>query len=177
MTRFVALLRGINVGGKNLIPMAGLRACFEEGGFRDVVTYIQSGNVVFSSEGRRRTLVPRIEEILASAFGYRARIVLRSGVQMKRIVAGAPVGFGSEPTRFRYDVLFLREPLTARTALRSVIAKPGVDEVHAGPGVLYFSRLTQRAGQSFLVRLPSQEVYQEMTVRNWNTTTAVREMM
>jgi uncharacterized protein (DUF1697 family) len=51
MARYVALLRGINVGGKNLIPMPALRACFEREGFADLATYIQSGNVLFASGG------------------------------------------------------------------------------------------------------------------------------
>ena len=76
---YVALLRGINVGGKNVIRMAALRSCFEAEGFRDVVTYIQSGNVVFRApDSPPGDLTIRIEEMLASAFDYQARVVLRS---------------------------------------------------------------------------------------------------
>lgn len=171
--RYVALLRGINVGGKNLIKMPALKACFEEHGFDDVSTYIQSGNVLFASRERRAAeLTRRIERMLADRFhGYAASIVLRSQRQMRAIVDGAPHRFGAEPSRFRYDVLFLKPPLTAATAMKEVRMREGVDEAYAGNGVLYFSRLTARASQSYLTRIVGLPIYQQMTIRNWNTTT------
>lgn len=172
MTRYVALLRGINVGGNNLIRMPALKACFEDLGFEDVVTYIQSGNVLFADGGSdRKALVLRIERALSDTFGYEASIVLRSGRQMRDIVRRAPEGFGADPATCRYDVLFLKEPLTAAATLKIVPTKEGVDEVHAGPGVLYFSRLVARATQSRLNKLVSMPLYKSITARNWNTTT------
>jgi len=172
MGRYVALLRGINVGGKNLIRMADLKACFQANGFDDATTYIQSGNVIFgSAESNLSELTDRIERMLAANFDYEARVVLRSRKQMRSIVERAPTGFGDDATRYRYDVLFLKAPLTARTAMRSVLTKDGVDRAHEGSGVLYFSRVTSRATQSRLSRIASMPVYQRMTIRNWNTTT------
>lgn len=178
MARYVALLRGINVGGKNPIKMPALRESFEANGFEDVTTYIQSGNVIFGArDGRAPEITGRIEEMLSSTFGLPISVVLRSRTQMRAIVDRAPEGFGSDPARFRYDVIFLKEPLTAREAMKSVSVKPGVDEAHAGSGVLYFSRLTSRASQSRLTKVVSMPVYQSMTIRNWNTTTTLRRMM
>jgi uncharacterized protein (DUF1697 family) len=178
MSRYVALLRGINVGGNNLIKMTELRACFEREGFRDVDTYLQSGNVLFTSADPGRVeLARRIEGVLAATFSYPASVVLRTRKQMQDIVARAPRGFGADPSTYRYDVLFLKDPLTARAAMKSVLTRPGVDQAHAGSGVLYFSRLISRASQSQLVRLASRPVYQRMTIRNWNTTTKVRAML
>jgi uncharacterized protein (DUF1697 family) len=175
---YVALLRGINVGGKNLIKMPELKACFEGGGFEEVVTYIQSGNVLFrSAESGSAALVRLIEEMLASTFGYRASVVLRSRAQLRAVVERAPEGFGAEPGAYRYDVIFLKEPLTARAALKSVPTRQDVDEVHAGRGVLYWSRLISRAAQSHISRVVSMPIYQSMTIRNWNTTTTLLRMM
>jgi uncharacterized protein (DUF1697 family) len=178
MGHYVALLRGINVGGKNLIKMAELKACFEEHGFRNVSTYIQSGNVLFESgESSSARLTQRIEAMLGAAFDYRASVVLRTRTQMRRIVQRAPEGFGEQPARYRYDVLFLKPPLTSAAAVKSVPTKAGVDEAHAGTGVLYFSRLISRASQSRLSRIVSMPVYQNMTIRNWNTTVKLLQMM
>lgn len=175
---YLALLRGINVGGRNIIRMAELRSCFEAEGFRDVVTYIQSGNVIFrAADSTLGDLTIRIEEMLGSAFGYRAKVVLRSRGQMEAVVAGAPAGFGSQPDRHRYDVIFLRDTLTAEDAMREVLVRPGVDEAWAGDGVLYFSRLISQASRSYLSRLVSMPVYQDMTIRNWNTTTRLLQLM
>jgi uncharacterized protein (DUF1697 family) len=96
---------------------------------------------------------------------------------MKAIVAHAPPDFGSDPDAYRYDVIFLKEPLSAAEAMQSVTTKDGVDQAFAGDGVLYFSRLISRASQSHLTRIISLPVYQSMTIRNWNTTTKLLSMM
>ena len=178
MTTFVALLRGINVGGKNLIKMPALKAAFEEDGFEDVATYIQSGNVLFAAPGTRTAdLTERIEVMLAEAFDYVPTVVVRNRKQLGAIVDGAPKGFGGAPARYRYDVIFLKEPLAAKAAMKSVPTKPGVDEAHPGTGVLYFSRLTAKATQSRLNKIVSSPIYPSVTIRNWNTTTKLRSMM
>jgi uncharacterized protein (DUF1697 family) len=175
---YVALLRGINVGGKNLIKMPALKACFEANGFENVATYIQSGNVLFGSpETRAPELTRRIEAMLAETFDYMPTVVVRNRRQMRAIVDRAPKGFGTEPAKFRYDVIFLKEPLDARAALTSVPVKPGVDEVHAGTGVLYASRLIAKATSSRLNRIISLPIYPSVTIRNWNTTTKLLELM
>jgi uncharacterized protein (DUF1697 family) len=174
----VALLRGINVGGKNLIKMADLKSCFEDKGYLNVVTYIQSGNVIFESGGASATrLTKDIEAMLAKSFTYRASVVLRSHAQLRRVVEGAPRGFGRQPDKYRYDVLFLKSPLTAATALKQVPTREGVDAVAKGPGVLYHSRLISRATQSRLSKVASMPIYQSMTIRNWNTTTKLLQLM
>jgi uncharacterized protein (DUF1697 family) len=174
---YVALLRGINVGSRNRIKMPELKATFEAAGFEDVVTYIQSGNVLFRARGSSAALVPRIERMLGKAFEYRASVMLRSHTQMRAVVEGAPKGFGASPSAYRYDVIFLKKPLTASSALKKVPTREGVDEVSAGRGVLYFSRLVRRASQSQMSRVVSLPIYQSMTIRNWNTTTALLRMM
>lgn len=171
-TRYIALLRGINVGGNNIIKMSDLKTCFEGMGFNDVITYIQSGNVLFNTgETDQAALILKIEQSLSEAFDYRSRIVLITQAQLKKIVASAPAGFGTDPDQYRYDVLFLKQPLTADKAIQSISLREGVDEAYKGKGVLYFSRLISKAGQSYLNKLITLPVYKEMTIRNWNTTT------
>ena len=177
MNQYVALLRGINVGGKNLIKMAELKLCFEAQGLENVVTYIQSGNVLFRADKTAAVLTPLIEKTLSETFGYQASVVLRSSKQMRSIVERAPAGFGDEPDEYRYDVIFLKEPLTAAAAIQSVPTREGVDEAHAGTGVLYFSRLISKAAQSQMNRIISLPIYKSMTIRNWNTTTRLLGMM
>jgi uncharacterized protein (DUF1697 family) len=175
---YVALLRGINVGGKNPILMADLVASFESAGYVQVRTLIQSGNVVFRANlGGRDGLIEAIERMLADAFGYRATIALRDHDEMRAVIDAAPPGFGEEPERYRYDVFFLIPPLTPDEVLGAVTLKEGVDAAWAGPGVVYHSRLTARASQSRLSRLVSHPVYRSITIRNWNTTTKLLSMM
>jgi uncharacterized protein (DUF1697 family) len=179
MARYVALLRGINVGGKNAVPMPALRASFEDAGFGNVTTYIQSGNVVFDAPSSSPAeLTRRIEGIIRKAFAhYDASVVLRTRSQMRSVVDKAPEGFGWEPAKYRYDVCFLKPSVTAKQVVASLPTKEGVDRIWAGTGVVYFSRLTSRATSSRLNRVASLPVYQQMTIRNWNTTTKLRELL
>jgi len=178
-TLYLALLRGINVGGGNIIKMTDLKACFEASKLDNVATYIQSGNVLFeTAETDPVKLVGRLERALSKTFSpYPARIVLCSQAKLRRIVRSAPRDFGSQPDKYRYDVIYLREPLTASEAMKNVSIKLGVDAAFVGPEVLYFSRLIVRASQSHLTRIIGLPVYQDMTIRNWNTTRKIRALM
>ena len=178
MNQYLALLRGINVGGKNVIKMSELKACFEKLGFMNVRTYIQSGNVLFyAKESNQVVLTGQIEDELSNNFRYPSQVVVRSESEMKDIVAHAPENFGSDPSTYRYDVIFLKEPLTAVEAMQEVTTKEGVDQAFWGNSVLYFSRLISKATQSHLTRIITLPVYQSMTIRNWNTTTRLLSMM
>jgi len=97
--------------------------------------------------------------------------------KLRRIVREAPKGFGSQREKYRYDVIFLREPLTPSEAMKSVTIKQGVDEAFVGPNVLYFSRLIARASQRHLIRIVVLPIYQDMTIRNWNTTSKILALM
>lgn len=175
--RYVALLRGINVGGNNIIKMTDLKACFEEMGFQNVSTYIQSGNVLFSSDKTdNEVLSEKIEQALSSTFNYKSKVVLIPKTNLAKVVNEAPPGFGTEPDQYRYDVLFLKPPLTPSVALEKLSLREGVDQVWTGEGVLYFSRLIAKAGQSYLNKLVGLSVYKQMTVRNWNTTGKLLEL-
>src|SRR4051812_43040225 len=118
--RYVALLRGINVGGRNLISMADLRAAFEEDGHREVSTYIQSGNVLFASDRPSRDLEDEIETMLERRFGVPLVVVVRSHLQLRKVIEQAPDGFGRTPGTYHSDAIFLKGPLTSRQAMRVV---------------------------------------------------------
>jgi uncharacterized protein (DUF1697 family) len=175
--KYVALLRGINVGGNHLIKMVDLKACFEEQRLRDVATYIQSGQVVFSAAARPADIVRRLEAAILARFDCRTSVMLRSRQEMEQIVARAPKGFGALPEKYRYDVIFLNPPLTAEAAMTKVATKAGVDQAHPGVGVLYFARLISKASQSKLSRVASLPIYKSMTIRTWRTTTTLLQMM
>ncbi len=176
--KYLALLRGINVGGNNIIKMVALKACFEALGLKEVVTFIQSGNVIFSSPERDvESLCQKIEQALSNTFGYSACVVLVKEHDLTNIVKSAPKGFGAEPTLYRYDVLFLKSPLKAKMAIKDVPWKEGVDEVYAGTTVLYFSRLVSKATQSRMSKIISLPMYKQITIRNWNTTQKLFTLM
>ena len=173
---YLALLRGVNVGGKNLVRMADLSAAFEEMGFGDVATYIQSGNVLFRAPRQRsEELAARIESQLSLSFGVKLKVVLLTGAQLKAVVADAPRGFGADT--HKCDVIFLRKPLTVRRAFGLLETREGVDSAWAGKRVLYFSRLASKASGSRLSKVVALPEYQNMTIRSWSTTTKLLALM
>jgi uncharacterized protein (DUF1697 family) len=175
--KYVALLRGINVGGKNLLRMADLKVRLERQGFECVSTYIQSGNVIFESDvtGPAK-LTTAMQKALSAEFGYESPIILRSHRQLKTIVARVPRGWKSRTDLRRY-IAFLREPLTAKQAIGELHPKPGVDVVKTGDGVLYMSTLLSRLKQSGFTRIVGKPIYQDMTIRNYSTCQKVLALM
>jgi uncharacterized protein (DUF1697 family) len=168
-SQYLALLRGINVGGKNLVKMADLRAAFESMGFDDVATYIASGNVLFRAPRQKReALAAEIESELTSGFGTELKVVLLTEPHLRSVVEGAPRGFGGDS--HLSDVVFVRAPLTVKKAHGLVELREGVDRVWPGRGVLYFSRLAAKATSSRLNKVASLPEYKNMTIRSWSTT-------
>lgn len=177
MTRYVALLRGINVGGRNKIPMADLRSAFESLGFEDVTTYIQSGNVLFSSDAPRVSLESSIEGMLEARLGIPLVVVVRSHRRLRAVVDRAPSGFGEQPDNYYSDVVFLKPPLTAARAMRIVDLRDGVDQAWPGTGAIYFARLSARRTASRMSRIVAKPEYQLMTIRSWSTTTKLLALL
>jgi uncharacterized protein (DUF1697 family) len=175
--RYVALLRGINVGGNNLISMADLRAALEEHGCADVSTYIQSGNVLFGTDRPAKGLESEIEQMLERRFLIPLLVVVRSHAQLRSIVDKAPAGFGQSPDTYHSDVIFLKPPLTPTHAMGVVERRAEVDEAWTGTGVLYFQRLSARRTQSRMNRIVGTPEYKQMTIRNWKTTTALLRLL
>lgn len=177
MPSFVALLRGINVGGKNLIRMPDLAACFRDDGYRDVRTYIQSGNVLFRADHTAgREIESALERTLEKRFDMPILVVIRSRDELAETVTAAPADHGSGD--LRSDVIFLKHPLTAEEAhAQFPELRAGVDSVALGPGAIYFSRVAAQASKTRITRLMGLPVYQQMTIRSWRTTTRLLEML
>jgi uncharacterized protein (DUF1697 family) len=176
--KYVALLRGINVGGKKLMKMAEVRECLEGRDFQHVATYIQSGNVLFeSSKSDVAGLTAAMEKALTTTFGHEVPVFLRSQAQLKKIVTQAPAAWKTGQRALRQNVAFLRPPLTAKRALAEIDPKPGVDSVDAGDGVVYMSTVITRLTQSRLPKIVGTPIYADMTVRSYSTCQKILALM
>lgn len=175
--RFVALLRGINVGGRNKVAMASLRAAFEDAGYASVSTYIQSGNVLFGADEPAEGLEISLEDMLQRRLGMSLVVVVRTHGQLHAVVRDAPDGFGATPDLHHSDVVFLKASLSSTELLAQVPLRDGVDAAWAGTGVLYFQRLSARRSQSRMSALTALSAYQQMTIRSWSTTTRLLSLL
>lgn len=177
MGQYVALLRGINVGGKNKVPMAELREAFDAHGFADVQTYIASGNVLFETSDPAKELESRIEALLQRRFGLPIVVAVRSERALRSVISSAPDGFGTQPDRFHSDTIFLRGGLTAAKAMKVVRLREGVDQAWKGRGVLYFARLSAERTKSRMSAIVGTPEYADMTIRSWKTTVKLVELL
>lgn len=172
MHTYVTLIRGINVGGKNIVPMAGLRKCLEELGFSNVSTYIASGNVIFESDKPIREIKAQIEQALPRHFKLHdevIKVLVLTHKQFQAVVDDKPEGFGEQPEKYHSDVIFLME-MSAGEAMKVFSPREGVDKVWQGDSVIYSQRLSAQRTKSRLNKIMGTPAYKSMTIRSWSTT-------
>src|SRR5690349_13563387 len=174
---FVALLRGVNVGGKNNLSMAALKTNLSKAGFQDVATYINSGNVLFSSSQTDvRKLETKIEGLLATHHKLECKVVVRSLSEMKKLVESLPASWNGDE-KWAHNVMFLRHSIDSKDVLKELAPKPSIEKVLYRPGTVLWSVRRSEIKQTTMHKLSSRKVFQEMTVRNPNTTRKLYELM
>jgi uncharacterized protein (DUF1697 family) len=170
--KYLALFRGVNVGGKNKLSMAELKLCLADLGLKNVETYINSGNALFESSELGEKIAKTIEATLVKKFKFDSdiiKVLVASKPQFAAIIADAPKGFGQEPDTYHSDVAFLID-IDAKEAFETFELNPEVDAMWPGKGVVYYRRLSAKRTKSRLSRVISKPVYKSMTIRSWNTT-------
>jgi len=174
---FVCLLRGINVGGNNIISMSSLKNSFERMGFTDVTTYINSGNIIFrAKDSDARKLEETIERMLEREYQLGCKVVVRSVAEMAALVKSLPKTWNGDE-RWKYNVIFLRHSIDAKDIVDRLNAKPDIEEVVYRPGTLLWSVKVSDVSRTAMQKLPGQKIFQDMTVRNLNTTKKIYELM
>jgi uncharacterized protein (DUF1697 family) len=179
LTTYLVLFRGINVGGKNKVPMAELKALLTELGFEDIRTYIQSGNAVLRSSETAPAIARKVEAALPTRFKLDSelvRVLVLSRAELEAVIAGRPKGFGEKPGTYHSDAIFLMGVDTA-AAMPAFSPLEGVDLVWPGKGVVYSQRLSAQRTKSRLNRIMSSPVYKSMTIRSWQTTMALMDLV
>ncbi len=179
MTRYLILLRGINVGGRNKVPMAALRELLESHGHANVSTYIASGNVILSSDRSAAAIKRELEEALPKTFRLDSDLIavlVLTRDQLRAVVRDRPEGFGDEPDTYHSDAIFLMD-IDASKAMAVFDPRPGVDAVWPGKGVIYSQRLSAQRTRSRLNKIMGTPLYKSMTIRGWATTMALLERM
>ena len=176
MGTFVALLRGINVGGNNMISMKALKASFERLGFKSVSTYINSGNVLFQTrQSDARKLEVKIEKMLAAEYKLGCKVVVRSAGEIASLVKQLPKNW-SDSKDWRYNVIFLRHTIDSKDIVNDLNANPEIEQVIYVPGTLLWSAHVKDLARTTMVKT-SHRLYRETTVRNLTTTRKLHQLM
>ncbi len=179
MNSYVILLRGINVGGKNKVPMAELKQCLEALGFLNVLTYIASGNVLLQSKKSAAEVKDAIEAVLPKKFKLDSeliKVLVLDRKQLQAVIDMRPKGFGDQPDTYYSDAIFLMD-IALDDALLVFNPREGVDKIWPGTGVIYSQRLGAERVKSRLSKIIGTPVYKSMTIRSWNTTTKLLQLL
>jgi len=173
MTGYVALLRGINVGGHRKVPMAALRETAEALGFEKVRTYVASGNLVFETEQAEGGLEAKLEKAIADRFGFDVDVIIRSASQWAAHARANPLKPESEKEpAFVHMTVGKRAPTEGDIAALS--AKAGDNERVLSAGGAIWTWYGNGAGQSKIGTGKSTGVW---TARNWRTVQTLQEML
>ena len=174
--RYVALLRGVNVGGKNKLPMADLRAIFAEAGCAAVKTYIQSGNVVFEAA---QSLAERVPETVTLAvqqqFGFESAVVIRSGEELRQVTASSPFDTSGDPRMLH--VAFLGEAPCEETVSRLDPERSPPDAFAVRGRHVYLHYPNGVAGSRLTNEYLTAQLQTASTMRNWRTVLTLMEMV
>lgn len=174
---YVALLRGINVGGKNRVEMKQLKAVFEEAGMTSVRTYINSGNVIFSSTIRARArLVDLLENAITQRFGFKIDVLVRDTKSMRAVVDAMPGHWTNDQT-MKCDVMFLWDDVARPSVLKQLRFKPEMEDVRYASGAVIWRVDRKNVTKSGMMKLVGTPLYKRMTIRNCNTTRKLLELM
>lgn len=175
--RCVALLRGVNLGGRNMLAMAHLAKLFSDAGCRDVRTYIQSGNVIFDAGAEvARGLEGRISKTIATEFGLQVPILLRTAAEMKSVTGANPFLRDNGDEKLLH-VLFLEDAPAAEAIAQLDPARSTPDEFAVRGREIYL-RLPKGAGLTKLTNAWFDSKLRTVsTGRNWRTTLKLAEML
>nr|WP_205603482.1 DUF1697 domain-containing protein [Heyndrickxia shackletonii] len=174
ITIYIALFRGINVGGHNIIKMAELRNLFQTIQLKNVKTYIQSGNVVFESEEEEKTLRNRLEQEVEKTFGFPVSIILRTSIQIEKIIQQCPFPVDHLLEGESVHVAFLEEEPTQEAVDRLRQFENDDEQFRLiGKEMYLFFRKSIRDSK---LAVQVQRVGVQATVRNWRTTVKLDSM-
>lgn len=174
---YVALLRGINVGGRNKIDMKMLKQVFERVGMRSVLTYINTGNIIFTVNGHTKTtLTQLLEEAILSNFALPIKVLVRSLDDIQEVIHSLPDEWKNDK-QMRSDVLFLWDEIDDESVMEQLVIKPQIDTVKYVPGAILWSVEKKFITKSGMSRLIGTKLYKQMTIRNVNTTRKIYELM
>lgn len=168
--RYIALLRGINVGGNNKIAMSELKRCFLDAGFSHVETYINSGNVLFDGDRNDESILQKMcETLIKNHFGFSVAVALVKAESLKNMMAKAPEWWGKDPSS-KHNAIFVIQPYSALEIMEEVgQTKPEYEKVQAVDSMIFWSAPIETFSKTRWAKIVGTKAYQKITIRNANT--------
>ena len=173
---YIALFRGINVGGNNKVDMRKLKTTFDSLNFTNVATYINSGNILFEESLKgEEELTQMIEEAVRKDFQLKIKVIVINSEQLNSICRELPTTWVKNES-MRTDVMFLREKYDRPEVLEKIQITP-VDNVKYVPGAILWNEKGADYSHSGMMKLMGTELYRNMTIRNVNTVRRLHQII
>jgi uncharacterized protein (DUF1697 family) len=174
---YVALLRGINVGGNNQIKMAKLKETFERLGYTDVRTVIASGNVIFQTGSKNEQKITKeIESAIAKDFKVAVKVLVLNSKQMEKFTKAIPAKWVNDAT-MKCDVMFLWKEIDNPRVLKEFQYNPKIEDLKYVPGAVLWRIDRKAAPKSRIFKIVGTKLHKQMTVRNPNTVRKLYALM
>lgn len=175
--KFIALLRGINVGGNNKVSMVDLKKALEEEEFKNIITYINSGNVIFeSNESNKEILVKICERAIENKFGFHVICSVISAKELKEALKNAP-SWWDQNKSYKNNAIFVIAPETADGIMQQVgEAKPDYEKISAYGPIIFWTAPLETFSRSRYSKIVGTNAYKSITIRNANTTKKLLEL-
>lgn len=165
------------MGGKNKMEMARLKVTFETAGMKDVTTYINSGNVVFSDKRRKpATITKTLEKAIETDFGLAIKVLIRDLPSIKKILKALPDSWTND-SDMRCDVFFLWESFDKKDVLNELKWKPEIEDLVYVTGAVIWRIDRTDVNRSRLQKMIGTDLYRGMTIRNCNTVRRLAQLM
>ena len=177
MTRYVALLRGINVGGNNIVKMADLKTAFERRGFLNVGTYINSGNILFDSDSDEAFVKTACENLIVEDFAFDIPVCVISAADLNDALSHAPDWWNNDPNA-RHDAFFIIPPTTAEQVVAHIgQIKEEYESLAYHSRVIFWSAPMATFSRTRVSKISRDKtMYRAITVRNANTALKLAEL-
>jgi uncharacterized protein (DUF1697 family) len=175
--KYICLLRGINIGGNNKVPMSELKKCFESIGFQNVTTYINSGNVLFDSAKKNdAAMVSVCGEAFMKTFGFSVPMAVISENELETALREKPSWWNKNPSD-KNNAIFVIAPATTRDVMKDVgEAKPEYENVEAHGPIIFWTAPIKTLSRTRYSKIVSSKAYDMITIRNANTTLKLLEL-
>ncbi len=175
--KYIALLRGINVGGKNKVSMKQLKLSFESLVFKNVRTYINSGNVIFDAiEMDISVLVERCEAVIEKDFGFHVICAVISAKELGAAISHAPGWWGVDD-QDKHNAIFVIPPSNPNKIMQEVgEVKPEYEKVAYYGSVIFWTAPLKTFGRTRYIKIVGTYAYRFITIRNANTTRKLVEL-
>jgi len=174
--KYIALLRGINIGGNRKVEMSILRTLFQSLGYTDVATYINSGNVIFESNKKQDEIQAEIEHKLEKEFGFEIQTLIKTKKEMKIIAVAIPENWHNDSTH-KTDVAYLFPEIDSKKTINDLPVNKEFIDLRYVKGAIYWNIERKNYNKSRLNKLIGHKLYRLMTIRNINTARYLAEFI